>query len=341
MSTLQERLNISTAVEMPPGHLGLKWESLDARHAPSLAALIRKSQSFDLATYPTSDAAIADMVEGRTENTLISTIVGLDNCGEVQAAATVYLPLKATKQISVTLDASVSPSWRGRGLGRVLLRWQDQTARSLILQEYGPDSQQVVKISAAVAGNNDSARSLFIAAGYTPERTFDVMYADLARPLVTYRLNDEYEFHPWPEGCAVEEVRQLHQETFQDHWGSQETTLSWWDDSMDNLDRRWSCIVRDKKGELAGYCVVARPVSRWMLTGVKELYAELVGVSRSHRGKGLARAMLSHAVERAREDGMQSFGLDVDVDNPSAAGQIYTAIGFEPKSSYTYYSVVL
>ncbi|MBV7363756.1 GNAT family N-acetyltransferase [Actinomycetaceae bacterium TAE3-ERU4] len=341
MTKLAERLNVCTPVPLPPAHLGLRWEELKAVHAPSLVRLIRASQISDGAISFTSDAEIADMIEGVRGRTLISSIVGVDSKGEVQAIATVHIPTGAKKNVLASLEATVSPTWRRRGIGRVLLSWQDQTARALILEKYGPDSNVKVTIGGVVHGNNPSARSLFVAAGYTPERTFDVMYADLNSPLVSYPLAEGYLFAPWPTGKKLEEVRDLHLGAFEDHWGDRTQYLSWWEDALANLDARWSSIVLDSKGEIAGYCAIARPVTKWMLTGVKELYAELIGVNRKHRGQGLARAMLSKAVFAAREDGMERFGLDVDIDNPSSAAKIYASIGFETQRSFTYYSVDL
>ncbi|AOZ72683.1 hypothetical protein BK816_04745 [Boudabousia tangfeifanii] len=342
MPTLAERLTYPDEIALPPAHLGLKWEPLQAAHAPEVAELVRDCQRYDGAIASTSDAELADMIEGGRGQTVIKAIVGFDHHRKPQALAAVRVPTDATKSVHATLEASIAPTWRGRGIGRVVLVWQDHTARKIIHETYGDQSTIGVEISAIVQGNNDSARSLFVAAGYTPERTFDVMYADLARPIVTYQLSPDYEFASFPVGDEREKVRQLHLETFNDHWGDQRDFNDWWESAMASLDLRWSTIVREKAtGEIAGYAVVARPVTRWMLTGIKELYAELVGVSRKHRGKGLARAMLSYAVETARADGMQRFGLDVDVDNPSGAGQIYTQIGFEPLKNFTYYTVEL
>jgi len=51
-------------------------------------------------------------------------------------------------------------------------------------------------------------------------------------------------------------------------------------------------------------------------------------VREQHRGTGLARELLDHAVERARETGCPELSLDVDDDNERARG-FYENVGFE------------
>ncbi|OKL49942.1 GNAT family N-acetyltransferase [Boudabousia marimammalium] len=341
MRTLSERLACPSPVPLPPGHLGLRWEPLRADHAPQLVELVRNSQRFDGGQSQTTDTELADMIEGGSGNTIIRSLVGMDAAHRMQAVAAVRVPRNARSRINASLEATVAPQWRGRGIGRVLLSWQDHTVRDLIREAYGDDCTLEVSISAIVPGNNESARSLFVAAGYTPVRTFDVMYVDLNQPVVNYYLPEGYHFVPWPADDSIEKVRDLHMDAFQDHWGDSSENLSWWESALTDLDVRTSTLVVDSAGDIAGYAVISRPATRWMLTGVKELYIELVGVSRNHRGNGIARAMLSEAIKKAKAQGMQRFGLDVDVDSPSNAGQIYASIGFETVKNFTYYSVEL
>lgn len=54
-----------------------------------------------------------------------------------------------------------------------------------------------------------------------------------------------------------------------------------------------------------------------------------VYVREPYRGTGLARELLDHAAERAREEGCAELALDVDVDNERAIA-FYEKLGFEP-----------
>ena len=66
-------------------------------------------------------------------------------------------------------------------------------------------------------------------------------------------------------------------------------------------------------------------------TGSEDCWIEDVFVEEAARGKGLGRALVVEALQRARERGCGRAELDVDVVNEPARA-LYTALGFRDKS---------
>ena len=56
-----------------------------------------------------------------------------------------------------------------------------------------------------------------------------------------------------------------------------------------------------------------------------------------HRGKGLATALLGHAMHAYRNAGYDEAALDVDSENPSGALGVYRRAGFAVESRWTNY----
>ena len=86
-----------------------------------------------------------------------------------RAAAFVHAPRGDETHARVFIAASVDPSWRGRGIGRALLTWQDDRARQ-ILATLDPDLPG--RIAAYVDEDLEDRRRLYAAAGFSPKRTF-------------------------------------------------------------------------------------------------------------------------------------------------------------------------
>lgn len=63
-------------------------------------------------------------------------------------------------------------------------------------------------------------------------------------------------------------------------------------------------------------------------TQAGELYIDSIAVPESHRGRGIATALLNAAIDKAKAMGLPAVGLLVDKGNPKAE-KLYTRIGFK------------
>jgi len=142
-----------------------------------------------------------------------------------------------------------------------------------------------------------------------------------------------------------ERVRLAHNEAFLDHWGSNPATVESWriGHEEDEAFRPRSSFVLLDSGTaghpVAGYVLNNEYVEEWPTLGHTEGYVGTLGVVRSWRGRGLARALLQLSAREFALRGHPFMALDVDADNPSGAGRLYTNFGFVQAARSTYYAI--
>ena len=337
MTGLAERLAPPASVPYPGVHLGLRWRSIIPSDAPAVFDLIRMVEASDHTHRRVTAAQVSDMVEGRLGRDWVDTLVGIDSAHEICAVATVKVYRSITEQANAVVNAYIHPHWRGRGIGRALLYWQDGRARQMLVETFGADSDVPASIHNFVDAHMTDRRRLYIAAGFYAKRTFQIMYRELEGSERPPAPKQGYRVLPWRE-VPLPAVRELHMSAFLDHYRSAMRGL-WWDEAMMNLDPRWSFVALSPEGEPVGYSLTGRPVERWISTGRTEAYVYLLGVNAEHRKHGLSTALLGASVAAAAATGISRIGLDVDTASPSNAHSIYEHAGFVDGPAEIFYTI--
>lgn len=337
MTGLAQRLSPPGSVPYPGNHLGLRWRPLISRDAPAVYDLVRAVESADDAIHRTGAEGIADMVEGRGGEDWVDAIVGLDRNGSISAVGCVRVVRGVSDSAIAIVFAYVHPHWRGRGLGRALLHWQDGRAREMLVETYGPDNTIPASIANFVDAHMTDRRRLYIAAGFYAKRTLQVMYRDLEGSESAPRVRGGYTVVPWDRALR-DKARELHMEVSRDLFWSW-NRARWWDDAVASMERRWSFLALDPGGAVVGYIVTERPAQRWVSTGRPEAGVSLVGVLPQHRGRSLCSALIGHSVAAASASGMPRIGIEVDTRNPSNAHAIYEHLGFVDDAAEVFYVI--
>lgn len=234
----------------------------------------------------------------------------------------------------------VHPEYRGRGMGTDLLRWQTGLA-PVIHARHFPEARLELSVS-ATAGNT-GALELFANEGFAPERFFFDMQRPEGLPL------DE---RPIPEGLAIETLveetrgplRLVQNEVFLDHWHGSPFDEEEWDQwlGQGKMLPDLSFLLRDvASGAVAGYLVSSFPAAQFAESGVRDIHFNLIGTTRPYRGRGVASALIAHAVRESRKQGYQTASLGVDAENPTGALGVYERNGFTCKEKFVVYSKVL
>ena len=323
---------------VPGSHLGLAWRPLTPEDAEAVHGLVVRCEAVDEPNFRTSPADVAQSLDRPQTEGTADSLGGFDGSGELRAAAFVHSPPGDETTARVFVTASIDPTWRRRGVGRALLVWQDDRARQIIA---GLDPALPARIAAYVDEHLDDRRRLYAAAGFSPKRTFRVMRRRLAgapEP-VPAPVPDGLEIRTWdPE--IDDAVRLAHNEVFQDHWGSQPVTPESWTTALSDLTASWSMVAVDSgTGEVAGYALTARHEYQWEALGHTEGFTELIGVRRSYRGSGLAKALLGTVLVALHRDDIDVAALDVDDENPSGAHRFYERMAFEPAGARILYTI--
>lgn len=340
MSQHREPLSVRAAAPshlvVPTGPDGLTWRALTPDDAPALAGLVARIEEHERTPYRTSAEEVAEQFEGDWKDHARDTVAALDDEGQIRAYGQVMTVPGDVTVIRAFTYGGVDPAWRGRGIGWQLAAWTTGRARQL-LAAYATDAPG--RIAAYVDNTALDSLALLTAAGFAPIRYYTEMRRSLSDPLPQAPAVDGVSIVPWsPE--LDEAVRLAHNEAFADHWGSEPRTAEVWAQGRSMFAPGWSLVaVDDATGEVAGYLLSDRYEQDWAISGHTAGYTHLLGVRRPWRGRGLAVALLTAAMNVYRADGMECAEIGVDTANPSGAHGLYASLGYVPSNGQTMLSI--
>lgn len=310
-----------------------QWLSLTRRIAAFEGAHLHAQRS-------ELEAAFTDALNPAAEN----SVAGVDRDGVLRAFGGVQKGPAGEKAV---IQGGVDPLWRRRGVGAVLLAWQEaQAAVRFAADNASAAEHRVAKVRNYAEESNPGQQALLAGSGYSVVRYFSTMKRPLADiPAV-----------PVPEGITIlpltadlsEAVRCAHNEAFADHWGSEPRSPERWAVLMQHEHQRLdlcTVAVDNASGDVAGYQLAT--VDPDEATGGSpaeaggEGYTELLGVRRAWRGRGLAPALLADAMARFACAGLGSAALEVDTENPSGALGLYERMGYTPVRRSTVWDKLL
>jgi mycothiol synthase len=205
----------------------------------------------------------------------------------------------------------VHPAHRGRGLGSGLLDRIEDRAVHLLAGATSP------RLRHAINAADGAAAAMLRARGLRPVRHFWHMGIDLDGP-----------FEPGPEPEGIEIVGVEHQDlggihavlvdAFADDWGYHPEPFEDWAEeyaSDPNHDPGLWLLAKD--GDV--------PVGA--LTAGNSGWVGEVGVVKTHRGRGIAAALLRRSFATFERRGLRRVMLNVDAENPTGATALYERVG--------------
>lgn len=223
-------------------------------------------------------------------------------------------------RVRCQLGGGVHPDWRGRGIGRELVRRQEERAGELAGERH-PGVRFFYRTSGELDGSD--TRRLLTRMGYAVARYFNVLARPLpGDPLTAPDLDGASLVSPTDEHESP--VHAAHTIAFADHWGSSPSSKESWHDYWTARSTRpqFSTLALDASGDVLAYVMAGQWVDR-------ELYVGLVGTVPSARGRGLAAACLARTLRLAADSGeFDVVELDVDSDSPTGATRLYDRLGF-------------
>jgi len=228
----------------------------------------------------------------------------------------------------------VLPAWRGKGIGRTMLRYNQQRLREIALSHPGKAKRYYESFA---SGTEIACTALLLDEGYQAERHF----YEMVRPDLE-NLPDA----PMPIGLEVRPVRPEHyqaiyeasKEAFRDHWGfseEMEPDVDQWLDNPDFDPSLWR--VAWEGDQVAG--MVRSFIDRKQNEEYnrKRGWTEDICVRRPWRRRGLARSLIVQSFYALKERGMQEAALGVDTENRTGALHLYESVGFRPVRRMTVY----
>ncbi|MEV1173329.1 GNAT family N-acetyltransferase [Nonomuraea sp. NPDC049784] len=245
-----------------------------------------------------------------------------------------YLPARQSADglHMVHLTGGVHPAYRRRGLGRRVIEWSVQAAPGLSEKAF---PGVPLELQLDVFDGHPGLTALVEEAGFAAVRSFARMERSLSGDLPASGSPDGVSIATWsPE--LDDGARQVRNEAFRDHWGS-----------VQHTPESWRALISGSRNfrpessfvALAGDRAVGVLITHFFEArqGERQAWIQIIATLREWRGKGVASALIGHALAAFRDQGYESAGLGVDAHNPTGAVSVYSRAGLEiTKRSTTY-----
>jgi GNAT superfamily N-acetyltransferase len=317
---------LGTPPDLPAG-----WTARppDLKDLPRLLEL----RSADRLQFTGSGGVDRDAVENEIAGTSSWTrqqVVALDDTDVIRAWAAVHDRAGGRTMVHLYVDRSSPVATRVAG---GLYAWMEGRARA-IAQMRGIDRTQLDASPFA----EDTVQRLWLEdAGYAKARTWlqmtrpvgpaEVTSLPAPRDGVTARTVRTHA-NGMPVAADLQLVHRMLEESFADHFNSYRESFPEFvtrlrEDPGHRWDHWWLAYV---DGQPAGALVASvLPVGG---SGAEGSYVEYIGVSRTARGRGVAKALLHSVIADAASRGRDRVGLEVDADSPTGADQLYASMGW-------------
>lgn len=308
---------------------GIAWQPFGRDDLPAIAEFYTECEAYDANPERTSLADLGEFWDSPRSVPEEDTLVGHDDEGRVVATAWSGCNRAITERRAVRLSGAVRPDRRGEGIGRAILQWElahglawDDASRR---DGYGPLVMRLF-----VPTEQADVRDLATRHGLATDRYFFEMSRRLDGP-ASVPVLDGVRLADW-DLERNDEVHQVMDTAFQEHWGHVDTTAEMWQENIDSHGFRpgWTVLaIDDNTDRVIGAAMNYAWEQDWMPQGYTEGYTDQVGVLRSHRGRGVAAALLLESMRRFSESGMAAAGLGVDAANASGALRLYEKLGYQ------------
>lgn len=233
------------------------------------------------------------------------------------------------------LIGDIHPDHRRRGIGTEMFAWQHEKA-ALLLGAYAHDLPRFVRASAY--DWQADRLTLFERHSMAPVRWAEALVRPLD-PLPDAMAPDGITVESW-DSRHTEEVRQVANASFADHWGTTPQSPEGWRSRISGhgtrLDLSQIALARDR---VVGYSINNHYPEDEAVTGRRDGWIGHLGVLREWRKRGVASALIRGSLAAFLRAGLTHAMLDVDADNPSGASRLYRSLGFEVVHSVITYEL--
>ncbi|SES31193.1 mycothiol synthase [Lentzea xinjiangensis] len=312
----------------------LVWRALTTADIPEVAALHTAAEAAD----DTGDLlSEEDFAASFAKTDLPGGSAAVVASGVLAAYGLVVLRGAPVGTHRVRLDGAVHPRFRRQGIGRELLTRLVAMARELHLARH---PAMPLDVCTMVESRSAGHIALVEELGFTADRRSFELEVALGESLAQVPVPSAYEVVPF-SAARDDEVREVSNAAFRGHWGSVERTPAEWAASFTDSKRfvPETSFLALAGGAVAGFVLARHYPVVLERTGVRELWIGDVGTLAEHRGRGVASALLSHALAQARAQGYQRAGLSVDSANPTGALGVYERAGFEVVRTWVDYGL--
>lgn len=313
-----------------PDLAGVTWRPLTEADAEAMSTLQQACFEAD-GGYRMTASEMADEFEVFGKHAAEDSVGGFDADGPLEAMAWCQISESAETEHRAFVYILVHPRRRVDGVEDALLRWIEERGRRRLGQATDglPAAFYRYLVYDTMIGDID----LMERHGYTKARFFTESARDLADPIPDVALDPSLTARIWSDEIS-EDGRAVHNASFADHWATQPLTRQAWEGVVNEFflpEASW--VVYD--GDLpVAYLRSWKYPHNFEDRGRTESWIEGIGTIDSHRGRGIASALLALAMRAFRDDGTEYACLGVDSDSPTGAHRLYERLGFVPEQRW-------
>lgn len=303
----------------------IEFRQLRENEFEALAQLLNKVSAADGKLTTQTDDELREWFESLHVELARDTLTAWENGALIGAAYTLYLPSPVRLE-RCFIEGGVDPLWRGREIGRQLMAWAMSHAESLLRKSKNslPKFIRTPILDSNLSAKRLMERFALKAARFDDELHLSLTSINAAEPVADIRIIG------W-DLARNEEARLVKNSAFEDHWGSAPIDPEFWAQQTTGFGSRLdlSFLALDERNKVVGLLLTHRFPADDALTGKKYALIDNIAVLRTHRGRGIASALIAHALHAYKSDSLDFANLGVDADNPTGAHRLYTKLGFE------------
>ncbi|MFI5612028.1 GNAT family N-acetyltransferase [Amycolatopsis sp. NPDC051903] len=304
----------------------LTWRPLTREDAQASADLLNAMETVDgLGENYTAQDTLQELIDPYTDLERAS-LAAFDGDVLVGFMKIQFKP-PAEEVHRVFLDGGVHPGYRRRGVGTTLVE-AGVTAAKAVHARHHPASRLAVDVHKAeqIAGVAELVRSQ----GFVPVRYFQRVEHPLGDALPAVVVPEGLVLEPWsPENAG--DFLATRNAAYRDHWGAAPMTLDAWQNKITNHTFRpeLSFLLRHGTGgAAAGVLVTLTWEGDVALTGIRDAHFMVIGTRREDRNRGVASALIAHALRGAAAEGYDRASANVDSSRPFGGAGLFERARF-------------
>ncbi|MCD4549487.1 MULTISPECIES: GNAT family N-acetyltransferase [unclassified Schaalia] len=334
---LSVRAGAPETVPFPPSHHGVEWHELTASHVYLLANLFARIEARDNPPFRTSTEEVAEMLNSTV---LWRGVAGFATKGMAKGRMVAFaqVTLRNPGHLECVCQGGVDPSFRSIGLGGSLVEWQELTARTLLAENDGVGSAQIVAV--VEAGQEDHEQHLQ-QRGFHWARTYYELRANLNSIPHTSDLGPWLSIEPWAEQWE-EPARITANRISEQEWGRPPLTSKQWLMGRTGFVPEWSFVALDRRGDrprMAGFLMASRYVQDWIALGWREGYIDQMCVDQEYRHSHVLEGLVVASMRAQAANGMERIGVGIGSANHSGALAVYDYLGFRTVGQSRLYAI--
>lgn len=338
---LVDRLGEYSTAPIPPAHLGLTFKPITHADIPAIKKLIIDAELHLPPQRSTTETELKMVTDFIFESPYADGLCGFDKNQVLQSFTAVYIHDGNFRQARADLFASTHPTWRGKGVGRFLLKWQDIRARQLLIEKYGKDCNYPVLIRNSVDGEALERRRLYTAAGFSVIRVIPTYLLKTENLRVLENLNSQQYQLVW--GSDLDEYQSQIKELYYLRAAGSGANLT-------EIERWWKYLWEKKTGDFSLALVAEGKVKAFCLG---QYWDELLlAVNPDHttvslEGLGMAdptdsmtlRLLLQLVAQAAKTQKISALRAEDSFKHNDTVGSVLEEIGFIPNGDRKIYAI--